>query len=74
MPFAFWAFGAGFAINIIFTFIYVKTDFLHTLPGKSEYKNLLSFSGWIAVNRIISSVSGKLDIQMLAAMVGAAGN
>lgn len=71
IPFAFWAFAAGFVVNLILTFIYVKTDFIHTSPGKQEYKNLLSFSGWIGVNRIVSSVSGKLDIQMLAAMAGA---
>lgn len=71
MPFAFWAFAAGFAVNLIFTFIYIKTDFIFTAPSWNEYKNLLKFSGWLAVNRIISSVSGKLDIQMLAAMAGA---
>jgi O-antigen/teichoic acid export membrane protein len=68
---AFWAFGAGFLIESILVYIYIKTDFLHAKPGKSEYKNLLGFSGWIAVNRIVSSVSGRLDVQMLAAMAGA---
>ena len=71
MPFAFWAFAVGFIVNLIFTFIYVKTDFIFTTPRWEEYKNLLKFSGWIAINRIISSVSGRLDIQMLAAMAGA---
>jgi len=32
---------------------------------------LVRFSSWIGVNRIISSISGRLDIQMLAAIVGA---
>ncbi len=71
MPRAFLAFGTGFLITIILTFIYVKTDFIFAKPKSEEYKKLLKFSGWIAVNRIISSVSGRLDIQMLAAMVGA---
>lgn len=71
MPFAFWAFAAGFIVNLVLTLIYVRTDFIKTKPRKEEYKNLLGFSGWIAVNRIVSSVSGKLDVQMLAAMVGA---
>jgi O-antigen/teichoic acid export membrane protein len=71
MSYAFWAFAAGFAINLILTLVYVRTDFIRSTPGKDEYKNLLKFSGWIGVNRIISSISGKLDIQMLAAMVGA---
>ena len=68
---AFWAFGAGFVASLMFIFIYFKPDFLKSHPGKEEYKKLIKFSGWIAVNRIISSVSGKLDVTMLAALVGA---
>jgi teichuronic acid exporter len=68
---AFLAFGAGFIIVTILSFIYLKTDFLCSKPGKVEYQSLFKFSGWVAVNRIVSSVSGKLDIQMLAAMAGA---
>ena len=68
---AFWAFGAGFVVSLVFIFIYLKSDFLRSRPGKEEYKNLLKYSGWVGVNRIISSVSGRLDIQMLAAIAGA---
>ncbi len=68
---AFWAFGAGFVMSLVFIFIYLKPHFFRSRPGKEEYKNLLKFSGWIGVNRIISSVSGRLDIQMLATMAGA---
>lgn len=68
---AFWAFGAGFIISLILIFFFLKSDFLKSRPKKEEYKNLLKFSGWIAVNRIISSISGKLDVTMLAAMAGA---
>lgn len=68
---AFWAFGAGFLVEAILILIFVKTGFMKSKPQKNEYVNLLKFSGWIGVNRIISSVSGKLDIQMLAAMAGA---
>ncbi len=68
---AFWAFGAGFLVTIVLTILYIKTDFLYSKPKKEEYKNLLTFSGWIAVNRIISSISGRLDLQMLAAIAGA---
>lgn len=71
MPRSFMAFGAGFIITLILTFVYVKTDFIFAKPTREEYKKLLSFSGWIAVNRIISSISGRLDITMLAAMIGA---
>lgn len=68
---AFWAFGAGFVVSLVFIFIYLKPDFFKSRPRKEEYKNLLKYSGWIAVNRIISSISGRLDITMLAAMAGA---
>lgn len=68
---AFLAFGVGFVITVIQTIIYLKTDFLASKPTKVEYKKLLGFSGWLAVNRIVSSVSGRLDIQMLATMAGA---
>ena len=68
---AFWAFGAGFVMSLVFIFIYLKPHFFRSRPGKEEYKNLLKFSGWIGVNRIISSVSGRLDVQMLATMAGA---
>lgn len=68
---SFWAFGVGFIIEIVLIAIFVKGEFLKSKPGKDEYKNLLKYSGWIGVNRIISSVSGRLDIQMLASMAGA---
>ena len=33
--------------------------------------DVLKFSGWLGVNRFISGISGRLDIQMLAVLVGA---
>lgn len=68
---AFWAFGFGFIVEMILIAFIVKGDFWHSKPQKSEYKNLLKYSGWIGVNRIISSISGRLDIQMLASLAGA---
>jgi O-antigen/teichoic acid export membrane protein len=68
---AFWAFGAGFLVECVLVVIFIKTDFLHSRPQKDEYKNLLKFSGWMGVNRVISSISGKLDVQMLIIMAGA---
>ena len=68
---AFWAFGAGFVVSLLLILYFMKTGFLRAKPRKEEYKKLLKFSGWIGVNRIISSISGRLDIQMLAVMAGA---
>lgn len=44
-------------------FLFLKTE-------KKIYSNLLKFSGWIGINRIVSSISGRLDIQMLAILAG----
>ena len=57
---------------VIFTgFAFLGTGFLSVRAGKNVYSKLLRFSGWLGVNKVISSVSGRLDVQMLAAMVGA---
>jgi O-antigen/teichoic acid export membrane protein len=68
---AFAAFGVGFLAEAALTVYYLKIDYFFAKPTRDEYSKLLKFSGWIGVNRVISSISGKLDIQMLAAMVGA---
>ncbi len=68
---AFWAFGVGFVVEMVLVSFFLKWDFLYSKPQKNEYVKLLKYSGWVGVNRIISSVSGRLDIQMLAAMLGA---
>ncbi len=67
----FWAFGVGFVIEAILIAVFVKKDFLYSEPQKNVYKNLLKYSGWIGVNRIVSSISGRLDVQMLASLSGA---
>lgn len=52
----------------LFTFGF---SFLKTKPSFAVYKKLISFSGWLGVNRVLSSISGRADIQMLAALAGA---
>lgn len=71
MSVVFWAFGAGFIVSVILIMIFVGGDFLKTKPGKERYMGLFKYSGWIGLNRIVSSVTGRLDIQMLASMSGA---
>jgi O-antigen/teichoic acid export membrane protein len=51
--------------------IFTGVKFLKAKPKKETYVDLIKFSGWLGVNRIVSSISGKLDIQMLAALAGA---
>jgi len=61
----------GFVVSIIASFTFLGVKFLRSKPDINIYKELIKFSGWIGVNRIISSVSGRLDIQMLANISGA---
>lgn len=68
---AFWAFGAGFVVEMALIVVFVKSDFLYAKPQRGEYKNLLKYSGWLGVSKIVSSISGRLDIQMLANLMGA---
>ncbi len=64
------AYGLSVLISLIVGLFFTGTKFLSAKPDKKVYKDLVNFSGWLGVNRIISAISGKLDIQMLAAMAG----
>jgi O-antigen/teichoic acid export membrane protein len=71
----YWAFALHVPIHLIGFFVglfFVGSSFFKAKPTKTTYKNLMKFSGWIGVNRVISAISGRLDIQMLAALAGAA--
>lgn len=50
---------------------FVGVEFIKVKPGRKVYKRIIKFSGWIGVNRIISAISGRLDVTMLAAIAGA---
>lgn len=56
----------GFFVSLILSFSFLGLKFLRSKPEIQIYKNLMSFSGWVGVNRIISAISGRLDLQMLA--------
>ena len=62
--------GACFLATIV-GFYFVKTKFLFAPTDKSIHLNLLKFSGWLGVNRVLSTISGRLDVQMLASLSGA---
>lgn len=61
----------GMIVSAIVGLALVGTSFLRSRPGKEIYVNLMRYAGWIGVNRVISSISGKVEVQMLAAMAGA---
>ncbi|OGM13521.1 hypothetical protein A3A76_03655 [Candidatus Woesebacteria bacterium RIFCSPLOWO2_01_FULL_39_23] len=64
-----YALGALFSSLVGFYFIGVK--FARARPQKFIYLSLIRFSGWLGVSSVISAVSGRLDITMLAALLGA---
>lgn len=61
---------AGLSAGVL-GFILVGTDFFKAKPEIEIYKKLFNFSGWLGINRITSAISGNLDVQMMAAMLGA---
>src|SRR4030043_1346999 len=67
----FLSFSLGNLGPILLGFIFVGSGFLLVKPDIKIYKSLLLFSGWLGVNRVVSSISGRLDVQMLASLAGA---
>lgn len=67
----FMAYFAGTMVAMAVNAYLIKLKFLRLKPKKKEYVSLLKFSGWLGVNRVISAISGRLDIQMLAIFLGA---
>lgn len=65
------AFAASLVLSVVVGFALTGVKFLTSRPQKSVYVDLAKFSGWLGVNRVISSISGKLDVQMMAALAGA---
>lgn len=64
------SFVIGAVVGTIVGLIFLKPKFLKLKPSITIYKKLFRFSGWLGINRIISSISGRLDIQMLAIFAG----
>lgn len=66
---------AAFTLSTFFVilagFSFLGISFLFVKTGRDVYSKLIRFSGWLGVNKVISSISGRLDVQMLAAMAGA---
>ncbi len=61
----------GGFVGTVCCFVFIKPSFFKVKIEPEIYTKLLKFSGWLGVNRIISSISGRLDIQMLAILAGA---
>lgn len=60
------AYALSTILPVFYGFSVLGTKFLKTSVDKEKYVKLSKFSGWLGVNKIISSVSGRMDIQMLA--------
>ena len=60
------SYGLSTVLPIFYGFGVIGVKFLKSKTTNKDYIDLAKFSGWLGVNRIISSISGRLDIQMLA--------
>lgn len=65
------SFVIGAVAGSIIGLLLIKPNFLFSKPKPIVYKKLFKFSGWLGINKIISSISGRLDIQMLVIFAGA---
>lgn len=65
------AYGLSTVLPIIYGFSVTGIKFLKSKLKNSDYFDLIKFSGWLGVNRIISSISGRLDVTMLANLTNA---
>jgi O-antigen/teichoic acid export membrane protein len=57
--------------SLVIVFFLRAFSFLKYNPSKKVYKDLLSFSGWIGVNNIISTIASRVDVQLLALLATA---
>ncbi|EKD94488.1 MAG: hypothetical protein ACD_26C00034G0023 [uncultured bacterium] len=65
------SYGLSTILPIFFGFSVIGISFLKVKALKKDYFDLVKFSGWLGVNRIISSISGRLDVTMLASLTTA---
>jgi len=56
---------------ILIGITFLGLGFLYVSLNRQIIKKLLKFSGWLGVNNIISALTGRLDVQMLAVIMGA---
>jgi len=57
-------------LGIVLSAYYFRSFFSLRLPDKHIIKSLLSFSGWMGVTRIFSSITGRLDVQQMLLLAG----
>jgi O-antigen/teichoic acid export membrane protein len=65
------AFVIGTVIASMVGFKFIGASFVREKVPRKIYSNLLKYSGWIGVNKVLSTVSGRLDVQMIAVFAGA---
>ena len=68
---SFLSFTVGGLAAAVLGVLLLGPSFLKVDTPKEVYSKLLRFSGWVGVNRVVSAISGRLDVQMLAVMSGA---
>lgn len=64
------AFALGGFIGSLVGLFLVGGTFISSKPSNENYLQLIKFTGWLSVNRVLSSIFGRLDVQMLIMMAG----
>lgn len=57
-------------LGILLSAYHFRSFFHFSLPEKPVIKSLLSFSGWMGVTRVFSSLAGRLDVQQMLLLAG----
>lgn len=52
-------------------FYFLRNNFSFRAIPRKIYFSIIKFSGWLGVNKVASVLAGKIDIQMIALLVGA---
>lgn len=64
------AFAIGGFIGSLVGLFLVGGKFIYAKPENKDYLKLIKFTGWLSVNRVLSSIFGRLDVQMLIMLSG----
>ncbi len=65
------SYGLSTILPLIYGFYITGLKFLKSKTSTGDYIDLVKFSGWLGINRIVSSISGRLDVTMLANLTNA---
>lgn len=67
---SFWAFLIGTIVGAFIGLKFIGFGFIKTKPEKDIYLKLMRFSGWLGLYQMVSAILNRIDVQMLASLMG----